>query len=556
LSEAQSLPPKTAVKHEPQLLKHTDDILDLHLELDVIKIILKEERTARGILEEQAASLNHEILMEKDMFLLANKQLEEASNELKVTKTVIEALESQQVLSIKEIEDMQNKNNYYLELVRKQEREIMALKNQLVPNDLRDSLSSNHPKIDNEYPLQVRFRRMHDSLEKAKQLNMFYQSDRALQISTEEEMDEVRRQAEAETAEVIVCMQEELAQLQHQVNDSHQKEIEMKESMLRLETELKGVLEKLLTAVDDNQSLSEELWQRDTELKSLAEECELLTSEIEEILSDGCQALDDASDVLGHMSNSFSQKRIWISEQVGTMVRKIAEKELLIEELGRCLEDASNKRSDMESMLKSLRSATLVITEAHQKESDEAEKEILLLKSQLSEKTSTVEQMEEQLMLAEDQIRKISKCATVAFVVVNRLSDVNRGYLVDLKHKDILLGELGEISDRKDALLIDQSTSLEHAERQIAELQEECDKLLQKLSEEKEHSYALEQKLEDIEKNVISETREQLITLQDGVSSIRSSMASFADNSECLDNRNLLDVCTPNYDDNSESTVS
>jgi kinesin family member 15 len=650
LSEAQSLPPKTAVKHEPQLLKHTDDILDLHLELDVIKIILKEERTARGILEEQATSLNHEILMEKDMLLLANKQLEEASNELKVTKTVIEALESQQVLSIKEIEDMQNKNNYYLELVRKQEREIMALKNQLAPNDLRDSLSSNHPKIDNEYPLQVRFRRMHDSLEKAKQLNMFYQSDRALQISNEEEMDEVRRQAEAETAEVIVCMQEELAQLQHQVNDSHQKEIEMKDTILRLETELKGVQEKLLTAVDDNQSLSEELWQRDTELKSLAEECELLTSEIEEILSDGCQALDDASDVLGHMSNSFSQKRIWISEQVGTMVRKIAEKELLIEELGRCLEDASNKRSDMESMLKSLRSATLVITEAHQKESDEAEKKILLLKSQLNEKTSTVEQMEEQLILAEDQIRKISKCATVAFVVVNRLSDVNRGYLVDLKHKDILLGELGEISDRKDALLIDQqahqkesdeaekeillltsqlsektstveqmeeqlilaedqirktskcatvafvvvnrlsdvnrgylvdlkhkdillgelgeisdrkdallidqSTSLEHAERQIAELQEECDELLQKLSEEKEHSYALEQKLEDIEKNVISETREQLITLQDGVSSIRSSMASFADNSECLDNRNLLDVCTPNYDDNGESTVS
>jgi kinesin family member 15 len=89
------------VKHEPQLLKHTDDILDLHLELDVIKIILKEERTARGILEEQATSLNHEILMEKDMLLLASKQLEEASNELKVTKTVIEALESQQVLSIK-----------------------------------------------------------------------------------------------------------------------------------------------------------------------------------------------------------------------------------------------------------------------------------------------------------------------------------------------------------------------------------------------------------------------------------------------------------------------
>ncbi|PNY07980.1 ATP binding protein [Trifolium pratense] len=546
----------TKVKHEPHLLKHTDDILDLHLELDIIKIILKEERISRGILEERATCLNHEILMEKDKLLLANKQLEDANNELKVTKSVIEALESQQVLSIKEIEDMQNKNNNYLELVNKQEHEIMALKNQLASKDLRDSLSSNHPKIDNEYPLQVRFRRMHDSLEKAKQLNMFYQSDRALQISNEEEMDEVRRQAEAETAEVILCMQEELAQLQHQVNDSHQKEIEMKERILQMEAELKDMQEKLLTAVDDNQSLSEELWHRDNELKSMAEEWELLTSEIEEILADGCQALDVASDELDHIRNSFPQKRIWISEQVGMMVRKISEKELLIDELGRCLEDASNKRSDMESMLNSLRSATLVMTEAHQKEYAEIEKEILLLTSQLSEKTSSVKSLEEQLILAEDRIQKTSNCATVAFVVVNRLSDVNRGYLVDLKHKNNLLGELAENNVRKDTLLIDQSTSLEQAERQIAELREKCDNLWQKLSEEKEHSFALEQKVEDIEKNIISETREQLLTLQDGVSSIRSSMASFADNSKCLENRNLLDVCTSYNDDNGESRVS
>ncbi|KAL5054076.1 hypothetical protein RYX36_034758 [Vicia faba] len=525
LSKSQALPPQMAVKHESQLLKETDDILDLHLELDIIKIILKEERTSREILEEGAMRLNHEILMEKDKLLQAKKQLEDTDNELKVAKSVIEALESQQILSIKEIEDMQNKNNNYQDLVRKQEREIIALKNQLAPS-----------KVDNEYPLQVRFRRMHDSLEKAKQLNMFYQSDRALQISNEEEMDEVRRQAEAETAEVIVCMQEELAQLQHQVNDSHQKEIEMKESILHLETELKDVKEKLLTTVDDNQSLSEEFWQRDNALKSLVEEWELLTSEIEEILGDGCQALDDASDELGHISNSLPQKRIWISEQVSMMVRKISEKELLIDELGRCLEDACNKRSDMECMLKSLRSATLVITEAHQKESAELEKEILLLTSQVSERTTTLKQMEEQFILARDQIRKTSTGATAAFVVVNRLSDVNDGYLVDVKHKDNRLNELAEINDRKDAVLIDQSTSLEQAKRQIAELQEKCDNLWQRLSEEKEHSFALEHKLEDIEKSVISEAREQLVTLQDGVFSIRSSMASFANNSNCLEN--------------------
>ncbi|CAJ1939382.1 unnamed protein product, partial [Sphenostylis stenocarpa] len=489
-----------------------------------------------------------DFFLEKERLKQTSKQLEDANDELKEAKSVIEALESQQILSIKEIEEIRNKNNHYLELMGRQEHEITTLKNQLVSKELTDNLPSDHPEFENRSPLQVKLRRMHDSLEKAKQLNMSYQNDRAFQISNEEEMDEIRRQAEAETAEVIVCMQEELALLQHQVNDSRFKEIEMKESMLNLETELKEVHKKLHTTIDDNKSLKEEISQKDIELITLAEEWELLTSEIEEILFDGCEALVDASDQLGDISNSFPQKRIWISEQVGMVVRKISEKELLVDELRRCLEDASNKRSDMDCMLKSLRSAALVITESHQKESAEKEIEILQLTSQLSEKTSIVAQLKEQLIMAQDHISKSSNCATTAFVVVNRLSEVNLGYLNDLEHKSIQLTELAENNQRKDALLIDQSTSLVEAERQITELQERCNELWQKLSEEQQHSCALEQKLEDIEKDAISKTREQLVTLQDGVSSIRSCMA-FADHSESLDNRNSLDACTSNCDD-------
>ncbi|KAG4401136.1 hypothetical protein AAZX31_07G192900 [Glycine max] len=546
--EAQAVS-QMGVKLETHMLQHTDDILNLQLELDIIKVILKEERSFRGILEEQKTYLNQDFLMAKDKIEQTSKQLEDA-------KSIIEALESQQILSIKEIEEMRNKNSHYMELMGKQEHEIMTLKNQLASKEFRDNLLSNYTEFENKSPLQAKFRRMHESLEKAKQLNMSYQSDRAFQISTEEERDEIRRQAEAETVEVIVCMQEELALLQHQVNDSRLKETEMKESMLHLETELKELQKKLLTTIDDNQSLREELGQKDVELISLAEEWELLTSEIEEVLLDGCEAIVDASEELGNIRNSFPQKRIWISEQVGMIVRKISEKELLIDELRRCLEDASNKGSDMECMLKSLRSAALVITKSHQRECAEKEKEILLLTSQLSEKTSSEAQLKEHLIMAEDHIRKASNCATVAFVVVNRLSEVNLGYLDDLKHKDILLSELAETGNRKDILLSDQSTSFVQAERQITELQERCNELWQKLSEEQEHSCALEQKLEDIEKNSISKTREQLVTLQDGVSSIRSCMASFADHSGSLDNRNSLDACTSDYDDIGEPRTS
>ncbi|KAG4940816.1 hypothetical protein JHK87_044687 [Glycine soja] len=201
----------------------------------------------------------------------------------------------------------------------KQEHEIMTLKNQLASKEFRDNLLSNNPEFENKSPLQVKLRRMHDCLEKAKQLNMSYQSDHAFQISNEEERDEIRRQAEAETVE--------------------------------------DLQKKMLTTIDDNRSLKEELGQKDIELTSLAEEWELLTSEIEEVLLDGCEAIVDASEELGNIRNSFPQKRIRISEQVGMIVRKISENELLIDELRRCLEDARNKRSDMECMLKSLRSA-------------------------------------------------------------------------------------------------------------------------------------------------------------------------------------------------------
>ncbi|KAL5127457.1 Kinesin-like protein KIN-12D [Glycine soja] len=469
--EAQAVP-RMGVKHETHLSQHTDDILNLQLELDIINVILKEERSFRGILEEQKTCLNQDFMMAKDKLEQTSKQLEDAKDQLGEAKSVIEALELQQILSIKEIEEMRTKNNHFMELMGKQEHEIMTLKNQLASKEFRDNLLSNNPEFENKSPLQVKLRRMHDSLEKAKQLNMSYQSDHAFQISNEEERDEIHRQAKAETVEVIICMQEELAQLQHQVNDSHLKETEMKESTLHLETELKELQKKMLTTIDDNRSLKEELAQKDIELTSLAEEWELLTSEIEEVLLYGCEAIVDASEELGNIRNSFPQKRIWISEQVGMIVRKISENELLIDELRRCLEDASNKRSDMECMLKSLRSAALVITESHQKECAENEKEILLLTSQLSEKTSTVAQLKEHLVMAEDHIRKASNCSTVAFVVVNRLLEVNLGYLDDLKHKDILLSELAETNNKKDVLLSDQSTSFVQAERQITELQE------------------------------------------------------------------------------------
>ncbi|CBI32470.3 unnamed protein product, partial [Vitis vinifera] len=473
------------------LLKHTEELLHLQLELDVLKIILKEERSSRCEIEARALGLNRELELARQKVFSISKQCEEAKDELKDAKSVIEALESQQILSINEMENLRDSKSHYMELLSKQELEIFSLKEQLCCHELRDHPPSNHSESEDS-PLQAKLKRMQNSLEKARRLNMWYQSDRAFQISNEEEMDEVHRQAEAETAAVIICLQEELTSLQQQVQDSNLKEIETKKNMMLLETEAKVLEEKLYHVTQDNKILGEKLEEKDEELRILSEEWEHLTCEIEEVLTNGHDALTDASHQVDLISSSFPHKRSWISEQVGRMIRIISEKELFIEELNRCLEDANNRRSDMENMLRSLKGAAMVITEAHQQECDAKEREILLLKSQLSE--------------------------------------MNLNHVSALKQKNIQLSESEGMNLRKDDLLQDQ---------------ESCGKLKVKLSEEKKRASVLEQKLEDIEEKEILTTQEKLAELQSGVSTLMSCMDDYADrvgNTEPDEETNNIDV--------------
>ncbi|KAM4098807.1 hypothetical protein ACJW30_07G107100, partial [Castanea mollissima] len=467
---------KTEEENESLIIKHAEEMVNLQLELDILKMIIKEERSSCREMDERAMCLSRDFQLANEKLLLISQQCEEAKCELKEAKSVTEALESQQILSINEMEDLRNTNSHYLQLLSKLELEIIALKEQLAIKELHNHSTSTHIESDDS-PLQAKLKRMQNSLEKAKRLNNWYRSDRDYQVSNEEEMDEVRRQAEAETAEVIVCMQEELVILQQQVQDSHLKEIEMKNTTTILETELKEFKEKLYLITEENKSLNQELAEKEGELKTMSEEWELLTCEFEEVLADGHEALINASDQLEHISSSFPQRRIWISEQVGMMIRTISEKELLIEELRRCLEDADNKKSDVECMLKSLRGAALAITEAHQQEWSEKEKEILWLTSELSE--------------------------------------MNLSYLDALNHKDIQLSESAEMNLRKDALVNDQGN---------------CAKLLEKLSEEQERSCDMEKQIKAIQENDILMTREKLAELKSGVSTLQSCMSMYVEN--------------------------
>ncbi|KAL3621187.1 hypothetical protein CASFOL_036099 [Castilleja foliolosa] len=379
-------------------LVNPEDIMNLQLELDIVKIILQEQRSSHAETEEITKSLNRELQLSKEMVISLTKDHGKVLDELKNAKSIIEALESQQIQSIDEIEDLRSSKARFEELLTEKELEISNLK------ELSDFSMYNSP-------LEAKLKKMHKSLQKAKTLNGLYQRDLASHASDENEMEEVRKQVEAETAEVIVCLQEELSGLQQEVYDSKMKETETRERIVLLETQMK-------IKSEDDANLSEQL-------KTMRSEWDLIASEIEDILSGGHGALKDVSDQIDDISSSIPHRRSLISEQFGKMKKYVFEKELLIEELHRCLKDALDRRDDMECMLRSLRGAALVMTETHQHESSEKDNEIFVLTSELNSKTQTVEELQRLIEHGKEQLEKTSSCATASLVIVNRLWELN-----------------------------------------------------------------------------------------------------------------------------------
>ncbi|XP_019702656.1 kinesin-like protein KIN-12F isoform X1 [Elaeis guineensis] len=509
----------------PLEMKLAEEILNLQLELDILKTILGEEKSSRVEVEKRATHANDELTTANGRILQISKQHEDLSNELKDARSVIEALESQHVLLINELEKLRDNNNHYIELLKNQEQDISTLRKKLdghfegkekpyFANEEFTCQSFKH--FENEdSPLQVKLKKMQDSLEKARNLNMRYQGDQVSQTSLEQEMDEVRRQVEVETAEVIVCLQEELMALQQQVDDSSRNELMAKQGMVALEREIKDLHEGLCLVKQENERLCELVEEKDRDLRSMTDDWERLAYEIADILTDGNTALEEASEQVACISESFPQ-RSWISEKIERMIESLSQKDMLIEELQNCLQDAQDVRCDMEWKLRSLRGATLAITEAQQQESMDKEKEILQLTSQLSEKTSLIVDLENNIKLQKEQIRKSEVCSTVAFIVVSRLSEINTAHLQELEHVKLLLDESTEMILQKDSLLQCQMSLHADAEKQIQDLSWQLEKSQGQIAEilrhvqEQEQAQALECLKKEEEEVALSKIVEDL----------------------------------------------
>ncbi|XP_010489930.1 PREDICTED: kinesin-like protein KIN-12D [Camelina sativa] len=480
-----------------QQVNYVEEIIKLQLDLDVLKIILDEERTLRGDSEAQAVRLKFDIGELKDQLLLISKQQENVYSELGETKSVVEALESQNIILIQEAVELRRIKENYIELLQKQELDIPAMKSKQC-NEFKDIPAENNA-------IDTKFKKMQASLEKAKRLNMLYKSDIASKACGDEEMEKVCKQAEAATAEVIVCLQNELEVLQKEVSDFQSKENVTEKQIQFLEGQMEELQDNLRDTIMDNEQLQEKLRGKDMELQIISNEMELLTSELEEILLNGNEGLTDACYQADLISGSLPDRRIWISEQVGGLRRTLSEREFMIEDLESCLEDANKKQCDIESMLTSLRGAAIVMNEAHQREYEEKE---TLLKSQLCTKTEIISKLQEKLKMAERLICEASHCATASLIIVNRYSEVTESHTFELKQKDFQLAEsAGTILSLK---------------QQVQDLETTCKEFRSKLVQEEKNASAIAQKVEEIEETGISAMKEKLSELKGGVSGLRS----------------------------------
>ncbi|RZR99600.1 hypothetical protein BHM03_00029181 [Ensete ventricosum] len=496
-------------------LKAEINQLNCLLELDILKIILAEEKSSRTEVEERANYTNNELKSANRRVLYTNKQYEDIKNELKDARSIIEKLKLENIVLVNEMKDAKKKSNRKVELLKKKEQEISLLRSQLgIPSSDVGKLSLPQEELKGipseyyenaDFHWQMKLRKMQASLEKARDLNISFRSDQVSQTSLEQEMEEIRRQVEIETAEAIICLQEELVVLQNQADGSKRNESITKQSLMALETKLKELQIQLCLVTQENKKLGELVKEKDRELRSLTEDWERLAYEIADVLADGNTSLEEATDQVVSISDCFSQ-RSWIGEQVGRMIRSLSERDLVIEELQKCLEEAYNTRCDIEWKLRSLRGATIAIYEAQQQENNDKEREILRLTSEITDKMFNINQLENRIKDNDEQIKKAQLRANVVFVTVNRLSEMNKAHLQEIENVKFLLDESKEVISEKDTLVNHQISLRADAEKKIQDLStrlvqyQEHIAVLLKLSENQERAQELEQlkKEEDV----------------------------------------------------------
>ncbi|KAF5191840.1 Kinesin-like protein kin-12c, partial [Thalictrum thalictroides] len=345
----------------------TNHQTERHSSVEIISIRSEsEDEIASYNKEDQVFHIKNNLKMD-DTFAFQHKDLQK---ELLDAKYIIEEMECEQLLLIDEMNILQKKNLQYVELLGKKD-----------PEGRLQETSDRGPQ--DTYLLTDGSADITRDLEQARILNKRYLNDQKSQNFHQNEFEQVCQQVEVETANTILLLQEELAKFQENINF-----LSKENSRLR----------NIIGTKDDEFRMSTEKWE-----KALLE----LTS----FLVDGCRSLEDASEHIGSIANSFPEKKGLISDQVERAANCFLEKERTIVKLQNSLEDAQRLGQEMMLKLSSLKGATIAITEIQQLETDDSSREVIKLHTLLSEKMAKIEELERKFKNEEQILEAVQQMA-------------------------------------------------------------------------------------------------------------------------------------------------
>nr|TKR74326.1 phragmoplast orienting kinesin-1 isoform X1 [Populus alba] len=336
--------------------------------------------------------------------------------ELMEARLLIQAMESEQVRLIEELQLMQGHNNMYIEILKKKDNkvresvlesgsnclELLNLKeqNEVLVMEGRREIKSN--------PLQVKLDKLNKDLEEARSLNYHYQEDQASKLYQQHQAELVCEEVETETTRTILHLQEEISALQLELD------------------------ERLYCMTQENTGLRNTVAAKEAEIRALCGEWERATLELTSFLTEGSKSLKDASGQIESIANAFPKLNVWIGEHAERAARACVDKEETILQLEKSLEDARKMVMDMEMKLNSLREATMALNDFPQSDNDESSEETIHSTMQLNEKINMKKRADAAFLV----IKWLSECHKVAhsddvrrrIPISKLLSSTNMGY--------------------------------------------------------------------------------------------------------------------------------
>ncbi|MQM04403.1 hypothetical protein Taro_037205 [Colocasia esculenta] len=430
--------------------------LVLQMEADVqqtkMMLHLRDETIRRLELQEDGLVSGNEYLMEKNNTLTQEIEMlqDKIDTNPELTQFAMENIKLQEQLRM--LQDFYQKGEREILL-----NEISELRNEvectLVDNVLGDRMVMQDKVTSQEETDEIsecdtsksslHAKKSQEEAEAMRNLDMQFRNEHHPQVSQFYEMERIREQVEVETAQTILNLQEELAALQQELYSRRANGFLDEESSIVLRTENWELKEKLFQVTNKNAELLDSFDAKDTQINVIAAEWEKAIIELTSFLVDGCESLEDASDHINNIIDSFPQSKSWISNHVERAMKVFIEKEKLIVNLKRSLEDAQKMGLKMTSKLNSLKGATLAISEIQQLEHDETTNELLYLQKLLDEKTSVIQELENIIKCKDDQVIKAEKQANAAFIAIKRINEMTTKGSLHARAKEQMISGTG-----------------------------------------------------------------------------------------------------------------